>query len=198
MTDFDASEEPTDLPATGRGLSSDSMQVQSRDRPSGGLHPRLGAQRRSPSGLRPAVARPPLESAPRRAGGADAVLRRSSIAVLRYLDVALILLAAPFALSLGAPALGYAIGVAAWVAQHVIAHADRRWIRQTTAPRTQLGLNLFEAFARIWLLAAAIIAAALAGGRADGLTASLVIFAAYTVAFAVRVITGPPQGKALR
>ena len=81
----------------------------------------------------------------------------------------------------------------AWVLQRILAHADRRWISSTREPRTQLGLNLAEAFGRIWLLAGAIILAGVAGGRADGLTAALTIFGAYSVAFAVRVLSGPPQ-----
>jgi hypothetical protein len=113
--------------------------------------------------------------------------------ILRYLDVVLVAVATPVALALGAPALGYAIGAGAWVAQRIIAEADRRWIRNTKTPRAQLGLNLFEAFGRIWLLAGAIVLSGIVGGRADGLTAALVIFGAYSVAFAVRVLTGPPQ-----
>jgi hypothetical protein len=118
--------------------------------------------------------------------------------VLRYLDVVLVAVAAPFALALGAPALGYAIGAGAWVAQRIIAEADRRWIRNATTPRAQLGLNLFEAFGRIWLLAGAIVVAGVAGGRADGLTAALVIFGAYSVALALRVLTGPPQREPIQ
>ena len=110
----------------------------------------------------------------------------------RHIDVVLVALAAPVALALGAPVLGYAIGAGAWVLQRILAHTDRRWIARATEPRTQLGLNLFEAFGRIWLLAGAIVLAGVVGGRADGLTAALVIFGAYTVAFAVRVLSGPP------
>jgi hypothetical protein len=125
--------------------------------------------------------------------GAGAVPRERSPAIPRYLDIALVAVAAPAALALGAPALGYAIGAGAWVLQRIIAQADRRWIAGATAPRTQLGLNLFEAFARIWLLAGAIVLAGVMGGRADGLTTALVIFGAYSVAFAIRVISGPPD-----
>ncbi len=130
--------------------------------------------------------------------GAGAVIVRGSLAILRFLDVLLVVVAAPVALSLGAPAFGYAIGAGAWLLQRIIAVLDRRWISSTRTPRTQLGLNLFEAFGRIWLLAGAIVLAGVAGGRADGLTAALVIFGAYSVAFVVRVITGPPQGKVAR
>jgi len=124
------------------------------------------------------------------------VLARSALAIALYLDVVLVVLAAAPAIALGAPALGYLIGAAAWIAQRVLAHADRRLIAGASEPRKQLGLNLFEAFGRIWLLAGAIVLAGVLGGRADGLTAAVVIFAAYTVAFAIRVITGPPQGRA--
>jgi hypothetical protein len=130
--------------------------------------------------------------------GAGTVREERPKVVLRYLDVLLILLAAPPALAQGAPAFGYAIGVGAWVAQRIIAQTDRRWIKKATEPRTQLALNLFEGFARIWLLALAIILAGVAGGRADGLTAALVIFGAYSVAFAVQVINRPPRPKGQR
>jgi hypothetical protein len=115
------------------------------------------------------------------------------MALARCLDVVLVVLAIPVALALGAPALGVLIGAGAWLLQRVLAQLDRRWIRNATEPRTQLGLNLFEAFGRIWLLAAAIVIAGVVGGRADGLACALLIFGAYSVAFAVRVITGRSQ-----
>jgi thiamine pyrophosphokinase len=118
--------------------------------------------------------------------------------LIRYLDVVVLALAAAPVLALEAPFLGYAVGAGAWVAQRVLAQLDRGWIRKAHEPRTQLGLNLFEAFGRIWLLAGAIVAAGVIGGRADGLTAALTIFGAYSVAFAVKVIAGPPERRAAR
>jgi hypothetical protein len=112
--------------------------------------------------------------------------------IMRYLDVVLVVLVAPVAVALGAPVLGYAIGAGAWILQRILAEADKRLVNRAAEPRTQLGLNLFEAFGRIWLLAGAIVAAGVIGGRADGLTAAVAIFGAYTVAFAIRVLSGPP------
>lgn len=118
------------------------------------------------------------------------------IGVLRYLDVlAVVVLTAP-AIVLGAPVLGYVIGAVTWIVQRILAGTDRRWIKQAREPRAQLGLNLFEAFGRIWLLAGAIVAAGVIGGRADGLTAALVIFGAYSIAFGIRVLSGPPDRRA--
>lgn len=115
-----------------------------------------------------------------------------------YLDVALVVLAMAPALAFGAPVLGYAVGAGGWILQRVVAETDRRWIRRVAEPRKQLGVSLFEAFGRIWLLAGVIIIAGVAGGRADGLTAALVIFSVYSVAFAIKVITGPPSRRAVQ
>jgi hypothetical protein len=112
----------------------------------------------------------------------------------RHLDVVVVLLAVPVALLLGAPTLGVVIGALAWVGQSVLAQLDRRWIEGGEGPRP-LGVNLVEAFGRIWLLAGAIVIAAVAGGRADGLAASVMIFVAYSVAFAVRLVEGRPGGS---
>lgn len=112
---------------------------------------------------------------------------------LTYLDVVVVAVAAPVAIALGAPVLGCALGAGGWIVQRIIQWADRRWTAKLREPRKQLGANLFEAFGRIWLLAGAIIVAGVAGHRADGLAAALMIFGAYSIALAIRVMSGPPQ-----
>ena len=115
---------------------------------------------------------------------------------IRFLDVVAVLVAAVPALLLGVPALGYAIGGGAWILQRLIAAGERRFLVRVDDTRKWLGARLFASFARIWLLAGAIVAAGVAGGRADGLTAAVVIFAAYSIAFAVRIASGPPEREA--
>ncbi|MGI8429701.1 MAG: hypothetical protein ACR2OB_10450 [Solirubrobacteraceae bacterium] len=127
-----------------------------------------------------------------------AISQERSVRVLPHLDVVLAVLAAVPALLLGAPGLGYAVGAGAWIVQRLISAADIRWTRRIADPRRRLIFGLFEGFARIWLLAGAIIVAGVAGGRADGLTAAVVIFALYSVAFVIKVISGPPSGRAAR
>ncbi len=117
--------------------------------------------------------------------------------LLHNLDLLLLALAAAPALLLGAPAVGFCVGAGAWLLQRAVQLADRGWIMRAREPRTLLGLNIAEAFGRIWLLAGAIVVAGVAGGRADGLTAALTICGAYSVAFVIRVLSGPPAaGKA--
>ena len=48
--------------------------------------------------------------------------------VLAYLDVVLVVVAAPVAIALGASPLGYLIAAGAWVLQRVLQQLDRRWI----------------------------------------------------------------------
>jgi hypothetical protein len=123
---------------------------------------------------------------------------KRALVLLRYLDVVLVVIAMAPALALGVPVLGYVAAACGWIVQRALAESDRRWIRKVSEPRKQLGLSLFEGFARIWLLAGVIVIAGVAGGRADGLTAALVTFGAYSVAFGIKVIMGPPQRSATR
>lgn len=113
--------------------------------------------------------------------------------VLRYLDLILLAVAVPVTLALGAPTVGIVVSAAAWLLQHVVTRAAARWIAEQ-GPDARFGLGLIDAFGRIWLLAGAIVLAAVIGGRSDGLTAALMIFGAYSVAFAVRLVSGRPHG----
>lgn len=119
-------------------------------------------------------------------------------ALLRNLDLVLLAIAIAPALALGVPALGFAVGAGGWVLQRVVQRADRGWVTRAREPRTLLGLNIAESFARIWLLAGAIIVAAVAGGKHDGLAAAVTIFCAYSVALVIRVLSGPPSARAKR
>jgi hypothetical protein len=113
-------------------------------------------------------------------------------AILGYLDVLIVIIAVPVALALGAPLFGCLVGAGGWVLQRIVAGVDRRWLNRAAGRR--FGLPLVEAFGRIWLLAGAIVLAGAAGDRADGLTAALMIFGAYSVAFAMRLLDGRPEG----
>ncbi len=121
-----------------------------------------------------------------------------AMVLLRYIDVVVVAALAGPLLALGVPPFGFAVGAIAWIAQRIIQASDRRLLTKLKEPRAQLGANMFEAFGRIWLLAGAIVLAGVVGARADGLTAALVIFGAYSLAFVVRVLSGPPNRKAAR
>ena len=115
--------------------------------------------------------------------------------LLGNLDIALVVVGAIIALVAGAPALGAVLGSGVWILQRIVELVDRRWADRMRTPRQQVTVSLFERFGRIWLLAAGIIVAGLAGGRPDGLTAALFVFAAYTVVFVIKLFSGPPEPR---
>ena len=80
-------------------------------------------------------------------------------------------LAAPVAIALGASPLGYLIAAGAWVFQRVLQQLDQRLgtAGRVLGADARFGLNLVDGFGRIWLLAGAIVLAAVIGGRRDGL-----------------------------
>jgi hypothetical protein len=114
--------------------------------------------------------------------------------LLANLDLILLPPGVVLALALGAPAFGVLVGAGAWLLQRAVAVADRRAIVRAAEPGSRLGLNFIDAFARIWLLAGAIVVAGAVGSRHDGLAAAFVILAGYSVAFAVRIARGREAG----
>jgi len=103
------------------------------------------------------------------------------IAAARWLDVVLVVAAAPFVVLTGLPVLGYAAGAVAWTVSRVIGWALERRARASGDARTLAGLTLFSSLGRAWLVGLTILVVGLAGAREDGLTAALLVFAAFTV-----------------
>jgi hypothetical protein len=118
--------------------------------------------------------------------------------VLRHLDLVVLAIGVALALALGGPVFGLLVGAGGWLLQRALAVVNRRLIERAAEPGSRLGLDFVDAFARIWVLAGAIILAGAAGHRSDGLAAALVIFISYSVAFAVRIARGQAQAGAAR
>jgi hypothetical protein len=128
---------------------------------------------------------------------AQAAPHARALSPLRYLDVVVIVLGAIPALALGAPSFGYVVGAVAWIIQRLAQGIDTRLLRGRIEDPVRLTLvTLAESFGRIWLLVAAIIVAAVAGNHKDGLTCAVVIFAAYTISFVIRLIEGASAAAA--
>ena len=119
------------------------------------------------------------------------------LAPVRYLDVVLVVLAAPFVVVLGAPILGYAVGAGLWIAQRIL----EAWIDHAAArgePRRALGLKFASMIGRTWMLGIGILVVGLAGEREDGFTAAVVCLLAYTVHLATALILRPLERKSHR
>ena len=121
----------------------------------------------------------------------DAALTRPTpepLALLRYIDVVLVLAALPLVVLADLPLLGYVVGAGAWIAQRAAGVLPERAAKRTTDPRRLVGLNLAGSLGRAWLVGGAILAVGLAGDREDGLMAAVLVFVAFTVYFALSVI----------
>jgi hypothetical protein len=114
---------------------------------------------------------------------------------VRYLDVVVVLLAAPFVVLLGAPVLGYAVGAAAWIAQRAAAVMVERRAAATENYRTALALNMVSLVVRAWLIGLTILAVGLIAEREDGLAAGITVLVAFTVYFATALILRPLERK---
>jgi hypothetical protein len=109
--------------------------------------------------------------------------------ILRYFDVALVLVAAPIMLLIGVPALGYAIGGGAWLALRAVGIGVERAADASEDARTQISLRLGYMLGRLFALALAVVTARRAGSQDDGLTALVLITVAFTVQLAISALS---------
>jgi hypothetical protein len=117
------------------------------------------------------------------------------LAVVRYLDVVVLVLAAPFVVLLGAPVLGYAVATAAWIFQRAAAVAIARSAARRQDPRAVLGLTMTSLVGRAWLVGLTILAVGLLAEREDGLMAGITVLVAFTIYFATALVLRPLERK---
>ena len=108
--------------------------------------------------------------------------------ILRYFDVALVVVAAPILLLIGVPALGYGIGAGAWLVLRGVGVGVERAASASQEMRSQVSLRLGYMLGRLFALALAVVAARRAGSQDDGLTALVVIVVAFTVQLATSAL----------
>jgi hypothetical protein len=134
----------------------------------------------------------PAATAPPAAAMADPLV------LFRWLDVILVVLAAPFVVLMGLPVLGYVAGAVAWIANRAIGALVERRAKASGDVRKAVGMNLGVLIARAWLVGLTILAVGLAGEREDGLTAALLLLAAFTLYFVTSLLLRPLEGKTTR
>jgi hypothetical protein len=124
--------------------------------------------------------------------------------ILRYLDVVLVLLTAPFVLAAGMPMLGYLVGAAAWLLTRLGAAALHAQALRQRDPKVRAGLLVGVMLGRVWIVALAVVLARYLGGRDDGIMAAALALGAFTVYLALSVVyrddplartPSPPSGS---
>jgi len=113
------------------------------------------------------------------------------LAFVRYLDVVIVVLAAPFVILTGAPVLGYLVGAGAWIVTRIAGVVAERAAARRNDARTVAALNLAVLLGRVWIVGLSILAVGLAADREDGLMAALTALVAFTVYLATSLIIRP-------
>ena len=104
-------------------------------------------------------------------------------AILRHLDLVLLLLALPLFVAAGWPLLGYAVAAGAWIAQRLLlAYTDRRTARSLASGdrRDAFKTTAVSTMGRVWLVSVAVLLVGLLAEREDGLAAALLVTALFT------------------
>jgi hypothetical protein len=124
-------------------------------------------------------------------------LHRANVTILRYLDVCLVLLTAPFAVAASMPLAGYAIGASAWLLTRLGAEALHARAQRSRDVRVRSGLMVGVMMGRVWIVALAVILARYVGSKDDGVMAAVLVLAAFTVYLMLTLLTrgGRPAGK---
>ena len=115
------------------------------------------------------------------------------LAFVRWLDVGLLVVTVPVLLLAGLPQLGVLVGAGAWVLNRVVGAVIESKAHRAQTMKTQTGLLLASTMGRAWLAGLTILAAGLAGEREDGLTAAILVLAAFTVYFVLSLILRPER-----
>jgi hypothetical protein len=111
--------------------------------------------------------------------------------LLRYFDVALVVVAAPILLLIGVPTVGYLVAAGAWIALRALGELVERYTQRVRATGQQISIRLGYLLGRLFALAIVVILVRQGAGRDDGLTALVVIVAAFTIQLALSFANRP-------
>lgn len=115
--------------------------------------------------------------------------------MLRYLDVVLVVVAAPILILIGVSAAGYAAGGGAWLVLRAAGVGLEHYLAGTSDQRREVSLRLAYLIARVFLLALAVVLVRRSDGKDAALAALIVIVVAFTIQLAVSFIHRPRRGR---
>ena len=117
--------------------------------------------------------------------------------VIRWLDLAVLVIALPIFVALGMPLLGWAGVTALWLLQRVAQQLLERVARRSGDPTRATAVLALSMFARVWIFALAIFVL----GKADrdaGLSAALLSVVLVTVYLTSLMTSGPLAPRSRR
>jgi hypothetical protein len=120
------------------------------------------------------------------------------LTVLGYMDVVLVVLAAPIMLLMGVPVSGYGIAAGVWVALRALGVGVDRYANATPDANRQIGVRMGYMLGRLFTLAIVVILVRKSDGQDAGLTALAVIVFAFTAQLVSSAFTRPRSASARR
>jgi hypothetical protein len=115
------------------------------------------------------------------------------VTLLRYLDVALLIVAAPILILIGVPASGYLIATGAWIVLRLVGVAIDRAAPLGGPVSREVTFRLSYLMGRLFILAIVVILVRKDAGRDAGLTALVVIVFAFTLQLLLSVGNRPQR-----
>jgi len=119
------------------------------------------------------------------------------LVIVRYLDVVVVILAAPFVVLADGPVLGYVVGAAAWIFTRIVGGIVERHARRLDY-KAQIAWNFGVLMARVWVVGIAILVVGRTADREDGLMAALLALVAFTIYLATSLILRPSERNTQR
>jgi hypothetical protein len=113
------------------------------------------------------------------------------LTVLGYMDVVLLVVAAPIMLLIGVPASGYAIAAGTWIVLRALGIAVERYATATTDANRQIGVRMGYMLGRLFTLAIVVILVRKSDGQNAGLAALAVVVFAFTAQLVLSAFTRP-------
>jgi hypothetical protein len=120
-----------------------------------------------------------------------AVTPEPTLGPLRFIDVILVVVAAPVLLLIGVPAVGYLVGGGVWIALRALEVGIERWAHGTGEASKELTFRLFFALGRVIVLALTVILLKRSSGKDDAITALFLIIFAFTIELMVSIVARP-------
>jgi hypothetical protein len=120
------------------------------------------------------------------------------VTVLGYMDLVLLVVAAPIMLLIGVSASGYCIAAGSWVALRVLGVAVERYATATKDANRQIGVRMGYMLGRLFTLAIVVILVRKSDGQDAGLAALVVVVFAFTAQLVISAFTRPRRTSARR
>jgi hypothetical protein len=118
------------------------------------------------------------------------------VTVLSYMDLVLLVVAAPIMLLIGVSASGYCIAAGSWVLLRLLGVGVERYAAATQEANRQIGVRMGYMLGRLFTLAIVVILVRKSDGQDAGIAALAVVVFVFTAQLVLSALTRPRSTRA--